>query len=349
MKSSLLAVLITGAIACGARAQDDRIHLNNGTVVDGVRVTSWNVRDLKYAKGGNNDSVATDQIAKVEVARFQDTFRRAIGNKDPDLMLTVAREQVEAKNELLAQLGLHRAAILFFDQGKAAEAVAALEELQKVMPEAGLVPEVYRQKFEYYIGQGSNGARSAATVAKKYLDDALGKAWPPGFALEAEFFAAMAERMGGGNPKEYEAKLRSIISKATGNDATIANRANVQLAHSLRESKDAVGARKIYEDLANKNGVDVNSRAGAYLGLGLLSLEAGGADKEANRAALLLFLRVRLETKEAWPSLQAEALYHAIVAADKWRGDNYQYVMARCRGVLFNEFGGSEWAQRAKR
>ena len=129
-------------------------------------------------------------------------------------------------------------------------------------------PEVHRQKFEFYIGQGANGARSAATVAKKYLDDALGKAWPPGCALEAEFFVAMAERIGGGSPKDYEAKLRAIISKATGNDATIANRANVQLAHSLRESKDAAGARKIYEDLANKNGVVASAADGLGMGIG---------------------------------------------------------------------------------
>ena len=62
----------------------------------------------------------------------------------------------------------------------------------------------------------------------------------------------------------------------------------------------------------------------------------------------MTFLRVRLETKDAWASLQADALYHAILAADKWRGSEYQTIMARCRGVLFSEFAGSEWAERAK-
>ena len=65
--------------------------------------------------------------------------------------------------------------------------------------------------------------------------------------------------------------------------------------------------------------------------------------------ALLLFLRVRLETTDAWPSLQAEALYHAILAADKWRGPEYGLVMARCRRLLSEEFRETEWAEKAKR
>ncbi|MCA8964085.1 MAG: hypothetical protein H6838_04040 [Planctomycetes bacterium] len=348
MKSSLLAVLTAGTLALSVSAQEDRISLNNGTVIDGVRVTSFDVRELKYSKGGSSESVSSDRVAKLELGKFSDVYRRALGNRDPDLLLTMAREQVKAKNDLLGMAGLHRAGTMFLDQGKAAEGVSALEEMQKAYPEGGLVPEVFRQKFEYYLGQGAKGAGNAGKVAKAYVDTAQGNAWPSGFSLEGDFFGAMAERMAGGDPKEYQSKLRAISSNAATNSPTIANRASVQLAHSLRETKDADGARKIYEDLASKNGVDVNSRAGAYLGLGLLLLDEGVANKEANRAALLMFLRVRLETRDAWPSLQAEALYNAILAADKWRGNEYGYIMARCRGVLFNEFGSTEWAQRAK-
>lgn len=348
MKSSLLAVLVAGSLALSVSAQEDRIHLTNGTAIDGVRVTSFDVRELKYAKGGASEAVASDQVAKIELAKFSDTFRRAVGGRDPDLLLTMAREQEKSGNALLAAAGLHRAGIMFLDADKAAEGVSALEELQKSFPESGYVPEVFRQKFEYYIGLGSKGAGNAAKVAKAYQDVAMGSAWPSGFALEGEFFTALAERLGGADPKEFQNKLRTISSKASNSSPTIANRASVQLAHSLRETKDAAGARKIYEDLATKSGVDVNSRAGAYLGLGLLLLDEGAANKEANRAALLMFLRVRLETREAWSSLQAEALYNAILAADRWRGNEYQYIMARCRGTLFNEFGSSDWAQRAK-
>jgi hypothetical protein len=187
------------------------------------------------------------------------------------------------------------------------------------------------------------------TVAKKYQAAAVGGAWPAGLAVEAEFFLALAERVGGGNPTEYQNRLRSVIGKAGGTNRTIQNRANVQLAHSLRDQNDKPGARKIYEDMVGREGVDDSSRAGALIGLGMLQLEeATTEDREPARKALLNFLRVRFETRDAWPSLQAEALYHAILAADKWRGSEYQTIMARCRGTLFNEYAGSEWEQRAK-
>lgn len=345
MKSRLFAATLSALWALPAAAQDDRVYLANGTVVEGVRVTNWDIRSLTYSKGGNQ-TVPTDQVVKVEVAKFKDAYRR--GLRDADLMLTIARDQLKEKNLLLAQLGFVGASAQFFDSDRAPQAVAALDELQKAMPEAGVVPEVHRQKFEYYMGLGSKGAANAKKVAEKYRQEATGGAWPAGFVVEAEFFDAMAERAGGGNPKDFQTKLRAVIGKA-GSNPVVANRANVQLAHSLREAKDADGARRLYADIAERDGVDTNSRAGALLGLGMLALDqAGGGDKEAAREAMTNFLRVRLETKDAWPSLQAEALYHAILAADKWRGSEYQSVMARCRGVLFSEFPTSEWTERAR-
>ncbi|MBL8729527.1 MAG: hypothetical protein JNM25_13925 [Planctomycetes bacterium] len=346
MKSRLLAASLSALWALPATAQEDRVILANGTTVDGVRVVSFDIRELRYTKGPSNESVSTDQVVKVELGKFKDVYRR--GLRDPDMMLTVAREQLKDKNLLLAQLGMVGAAAQFFDSDGAPQAVSALDELQKAIPEAGVLPEVFRQKFEYYMGLGAKGAASAKKVAERYRFEATGGAWPQGLVVEAEFFEALAERVNGGSPADFQAKLRSVIGKAS-SSPVVANRANVQLAHSLREAKDFEGARRIYEDLANRDGIDSSTRAGAYIGLGMLLLDkAGGGDKDAAREALMMFLRVRLQTKDAWPSLQAEALYHAILAADKWRGSEYQTIMARCRGVLFSEFAGSEWAERAK-
>jgi hypothetical protein len=58
---------------------------------------------------------------------------------------------------------------------------------------------------------------------------------------------------------------------------------------------------------------------------------------------------VRLETRDAWPALHAEALYRAILAADKWRGPEFAYIMGRCRAVLLTDFRNSEWAEQLRR
>lgn len=340
--ASLLAVALS---VTGAGAQEDVITLHSGTVINGVRVTAFDIRNLRYTKGNANEMVPSDQIAKVDLRRFADVYRR--GLRDPDLMLTVARERLADKDLLLAQFGFVGAAAQFFDANEPAKAVGALDELQKGIPEAGLLPEIHRQKFEYYMGLGAKGAANAAAVAKKYQADATGGAWPNGFAIEADFFLVLAERR---DPKDFQSRLRSVVQKAGGTMPLVANRANVELAHSLRETKDNEGARRIYEEIIAKDNADASARAGAYLGLGRILLETASAgDKDAFKKAMLLFLRVRLETKDCWPALQAEALYHAMLAAQKWQGPEFGLVIARCRSLLQNEFRDSEWAERARR
>ena len=342
MTSRFLAVSLLAALVAVPAFAQDRVTLLNGTVMSDGRVKSFDVRKLVFTKGGNDETVATDQVGKVELGKFRDVFAR--GLRDAGIMLTMAKEQLTEKNPLLAQFAFVSAASQYFDDDKPAEGVAALDEMAKGIPEAGLLPEVYRQKFEYYMGTGK-GARDAAAVAKKYASDALSGAWPGGLAIEAEFFGILAER---GQPKDFQAKLRTIASKAGGNNPMVASRANVELANSLRESKDVDGAGKLYDEVLRKEGADQSARAGALLGLGKITYEAAGTDKENFKKALLMFLRVRLETKDAWPSLQSEALYYASLAAAKWGGAEAGLINARCRNILFSEFGGSEFAQRAK-
>jgi hypothetical protein len=336
--------LVAAVMAVAAAAQADRIYLVDGKVLDDVRVKSFDVRNLEYTKGGNSESVATDRVARVELGQFKEVYAR--GLRDADLMLTIAREQLAAGNTLMAQMGFVGAAARFFDSDRPPQAVDALNELQKELPEAGVLPEVYRQKFEYYMGIGPQGANNAQTVAKKYENDAIGGAWPAGFATEASFFQVLSAPA---NAPEFQTKLRDIVNRARGNSPVVANRANIELAHSLRASGDADGAKRIYEDILQKDGVDASSRAGAYLGLGIIQFDTAGGDKEQCKEALLNYLRVRLETRDAWPALHAEALYRAILAADKWRGPEYAYIMSRCRAVLLSDFRNTEWAEQLRR
>ena len=168
--------------------------------------------------------------------------------------------------------------------------------------------------------------------------------WPDAFAIEASFFQALSEKS---SPADFQKKLTGLVSRARSANPVVASRANIELAHSMRKTGKADDARRIYDDIVKKDSVDDSARAGAYLGLGLLDLEGEGG-KEAAKQALLMFLRVRLETRDAWPSLQAEALYHASQAAIKWQGPEYRYIVGRCRGVLFADFPNSEWAKLAK-
>lgn len=338
LAASLIALVTVNAVT----AQSDKIHLLDGTVVTGAKVVEYTVRNLRYKRSGSTESVSSDQVAKLELGAFKKVFAR--GDRDPGMMLTLSREQLAAKNAVLSQMGFVAAAGLFFDQDSPAEAVATLNELQKAFPEGGTVPDVYRLKFEYYIGTGQKGISSALKVAKKYENDAIGGAWPSGFLVQANFFQALAEQS---SPADYQSKLRSIVTSARSSNLVVSNRANIELAHSLRKDKKFDEAKRIYDNIAKKDSADDTSRAGAYLGLGGILMETG--TKEEAKQALLYFLRVRLETRDAWPSLQAEALFSSIAAARKWGGPEYLYIIGRCRGVLFSEFKNSSWTQQLKR
>lgn len=340
MTSKILAASLSALlVAAAATAQSDKIHLVNGTVIEKCKVTDYGIRNVRYKRGSGTESVETDKLAKLDLGGFKSVYAR--GLNDPAMMLTLAREQVKAKEAVMAQVGFVGAANGFLDQGDPAQAVATLNEMAKAFPEGGALADVYRLKFEYYMGAGS---RDALTVAKKYEQDAIGGAWPDGFAIEASFFQALSEKSA---PADFQRKLKAIINRARGANPVVAGRANIELAHSMRKSGGADDAKRIYEDIVNKDGVDDSARAGAYLGLGLIDLEGEGG-QEAAKQALLMFLRVRLVTKDAWPSLQAEALYHASQAARKWKGPEYIYIVGRCRGLLFNEYPNSEWAKLAK-
>ena len=336
------ACLIALACATTAPAQSDKVYLLDGTVVKGVKVTEFSIRSLRYRRAGATESVESDQVAKIELGKFNKTYAR--GLRDAGLMLTLAREELADGPSVMAQLGFIAAGSGFLDEGSPAEAMSALNELQKAMPEAGSIADVYRLKFEYYINAGPKSASSALTVAKKYESDAIGGAWPNGFSVEAMFFQAMASNL---SPEDFQTKLRSIISSSRSTNIVVANRANIQLANSLLQTNAIDEAKRIYENIAKSTNVDDTSLAGAYLGLGRI-LFSQGEDKEKAKEALLMFLRVRLETRDAWPSLHAEALYNCILAARQWKGPEYARVMARCRRVLYAEFPNSEWAQRAR-
>ena len=335
----LVAASFALTFVAAATAQSDKIYLVDGTVVEECKITDYGVRTVRYKRGSSTESVETDRVSKVKLAKFDSVYAR--GLRDADMMLTLAREQLKAKASVMAQLGFVSAANQFFDQGNASQAVASLNEVSKAFPEGAAQPDVFRLKFEYYMSVGS---RDALTVAKRYEQQAIGGAWPDGFAVEAAFFQALSEKS---SPEDFQRKLKSIASRARNANPTVAGRANIELAHSMRKTGSVDEARRIYDGIAKKESVDDIARAGAYLGLGLIEFEGTGG-KDAAKQALLMFLRVRLETTEAWPSLQAEALYYAAQAARKWQGPEYRYIVGRCRGILFNEYPNSEWAKLAK-
>ncbi|MGE3171571.1 MAG: hypothetical protein AB7O97_03030 [Planctomycetota bacterium] len=348
---ALQASLPTLLVCALASAQGDTVTMANGTVVDGASVKSYTVRELKYTKGGKSETVAGDQVAGIDLERYRDVYKRSIANRDAALMLTESRNQLEKqKDELMAQVGYVECAKLFYSAGDASSGGQVLEELQQKLPDAGLIPETYRLKFDSYMGRGdASGYQNAGIVAKKYATEATTNAWPMGFMLEGEFFVAVADQAAGGDAQQFQTKMRDVASRAGSTYPNLAARANVQLGHSLRLNGNLDGARQLYQGVLDNKAASDETRAGAWLGLGHLAMARGdAANRDPYREALLAFLRVKVETRNSSESLQAEALYNGMLAAEKWGGEDFRLIQGRCRYLLLNNYANSEWAARAR-
>ena len=94
--------------------------------------------------------------------------------------------------------------------------------------------------------------------------------------------------------------------------------------------------------------MDQPTLAGGYLGLGHIAMKAAAdsRDKEGFYKALLYFLRVYVETKEAWGSQRAEALHFGSQCAKQWGGERSNYMASKLNWLLEQNYPGSEWVNK---
>ena len=175
-------------------------------------------------------------------------------------------------------------------------------------------------------------AGDAKSAADKYYQAATSNGWPQAYAHEAQYFQIMAQKVGGTLQGDaLQGQLRNLISTLSSTSVGINTRCNVQLADSMREGGDTTGAGKIYEGIAKRDDVDDPSRAGAYLGLGHIAMAAATpAEKDGYYDAMLYFLRVYVETKNAHHGQVGEALENAATCAEQWGGEG----SSRIKGLL---------------
>lgn len=338
-------------IAASLAAQGDQITWTDGTTTENCRITQFTVFEIKFTARGNNESRSSDQVAHIEWEKLDEWYRRATGaplSEAPGEFLNEAKKRLAKKDTLVAQIGYERMARLYLQNGQVVDAVNALQELFDQIPDSGYAPELFRVKLEYYLSQGKDGAKNAASAANTYRETATTKAWPKGFSLEASFYEVMAEAVGGGlQPAELERKLRNVLNSAEGVAAGVARRAKLQIARTLLLQDKLDEAGKLYDDLAGSRGLDPNSQARMWIDMGQIKFKRAGAeDKETFRKALLLFLRAYLDVPEAADELRAEGAFYAAAAAEKWAGPDARLIQGRMRAILRRDFAETSWAKR---
>lgn len=348
LRTTVRSITAALAIAGAVSAQKDRIVLTDGSAIDGVQVTSFDLRNVEFKRRGASESKSTDQVASLEVQKVKDAYRRAyssIGsNEAPGNFLQEAERQSDA---FLKQFGYQEAAKLFIKNGQYSEAFQVLEELASKCPDSGFLPMVHQVKLDYYLAQGKAKAGDASSVAKRYSLAASTQGYPQGFILESRFYETMAQAAAGGlTPDRLRSALRSIQNEA-GAYPNVSNRCRVQIAETLRAENKIDEARSEFEDLLERDGISQAVLAQAWLGLGNCQFAAGTpSNREPFRDALLSFLRIIVEADGADPATVAEALYMGGQAADKWGGEDAGRMGRVLRGRLKRDYPDSEFARR---
>lgn len=332
---SLLSILAAPTVLA---AQKDVIFLTDGTVIRNVKVTSWTAKEIKFKTKGSFDVRPSYMVKDALVKKIREALLRA--EDDPGILITEA--ETHKADALISSYALHKAAMLFLEDGKTSDMIAALEKIDTDFPESPFAPEYYRWKIKYYLGRKKPDHKSAATVAVKYGDASRTRSWAQAYQHDSEYWEKLIEGAAGKvQPSTFTANMRNIVSKSSSVAPFVAHAAAVEVADTYRKLQKYDEAKKEYATLQDIKGLSADVRARMYLGLGYISLEDAisakkeTARKDAYHEAYKNFLRVYLNAKEADANFVAEGLYNAAKACEQWNELSSCRAMAgRLRGRL---------------
>lgn len=343
MNTAKLALLVS-ALAAPVLAQDgegpqDSITWVDGTKLNNTRVQSFSLKEIKFVGKSGVESKPAEQVASIRRAKSREEFKAGYGNNNPTDFVTAAKK-IAKSNPEIAQDGYIEAARLLLSTGKeddAKEAFAVLSELAEVVPTTGYMADVYRLRIDYYLSGSADEAKNAFTAAENYEKQATTQAWPDHYLNDAAYYKVIAKAAGGKTaPAALLTDLKGLLVKS---EATplVANKINAQIGHCLLKDKKLDDAKKIFESLIDKAGVERQTLGMALLGLGHVFLEMGDPTKlDPYRHALLTFLKVWAETPEAGNEIVAEALYFAAEAARKSQEKDAGTIVGRLESMLRN-------------
>lgn len=334
-----LSTLLLSLVIAPLSAQEDRIHWTNGSVTERVTVTDYNLREIKYRKGGRVETAESDKVADLFVKKVRDKYSQAFGASSSEKPATFLQYAERYKDDaFLAQFGYVEAIHLFEKAGDSGSMFSALDEMAKRYPDSGFLTMSFVTKIHYYLGLGKS--TDAAKVALRYKNTATGQGYLAGYMLEAEFYETLTLGLTGELPQsQVRGVMERIFSDADPDYPIIASRARLQIADSLRGEGKLDQAKRAYEAILDQDNLGARIRGGAWLGLGHISFAAGNpADREPYGKALKQFLRVYLANHDAAPAVVAESLEFGAKAAEKWGGTDSTRISKRLQRTLAQEF-----------
>jgi tetratricopeptide (TPR) repeat protein len=322
-----------------ALVAQDKIYWTDGTVEDKTRVSSFTVNQVEFRGKNGPDAKPANLVEDIELAKVKDEYARAIGaslDERAGTFLDIAK-RLKDSDPFLAQFGYWEAAKFLREQGEPEQAILALDQLRKDLPNSGFVREYYRYKLEYYMGRDK--LSDASTVADQYSLDAQTKGFPKGYVVESSYYKTLIDaRKDQSSPATLRDGMQRILQSAAGMPALRA-RIQLQIANTYRYEDALDQAEEGYREIAESDSVPADALAGAHVGIGHVLLKRGD-----NRAAMLSFLRAYMLYEDA-PGYAPEALHYGAVAAKGWDGPDARLIQRRLLGRLKRDYPESEFAK----
>ena len=328
----------------------DTITWIDGTKLEGTRVQSFNVKEIKFTGKSGVEIKPAELVASLRREKARDVFKAGFGNNSAPDFLTAARKIVKSDPEI-AQDGFFEAARILLSSGKeddANEAFNVLKELAEAIPTTGYMGEVYRMRIDYYLAGGAEDAKNAIGAAEAYEKQATTLAWSDHYINDAAFYKAMAKATGGKvAPAALLTELKGLAIKSESTPVVL-NKVNAQIGHCQLQEKKLEDAKKTFETLVDKSGVDRQTLGTALVGLGHVYLEMGDPTKrDPYRQALLIFLRTWAEASDSGNELVAEALYFGAEAARRWGEKDAALMAGRLESMLRTnkDYSDTRWGK----
>lgn len=365
MKSSFKILLpLTLALPVLAQpisAQTDTIHLINGDKIEKVRVENYDYMKVTFKSGRISETKDRELVARIDfgqktVRKLFDIARKQTASEeynDAYVSWLEAADKAEKSKRLMpfAQVALYKAFEIAKRVGESGDRMKIIGRLEKTNDgKSAYLPQIWAFKLDVTRDTAGNDRaklENYKALCKDYANFVGEKGLGNRYKLEAQLYSIDARtRLVELKPADAKAELERILPQVESSYPDLAGRINLSIALSVLAGGKFDEAKKLFSSIIDSRAADGSTKAQALVGRGHTWLRRSGVSPEQARSALLDYMRVAILHEEAGTEIVGEALYHAVLAYDRWNGVDKDMAKRRLRTRLKLNYADSSWADK---
>lgn len=348
-------------VAPAAWSQTDTIYLTNGDKIERVKVEAYDYEKVSYKAGRVDESKPRGTVLRIDfgqpsVAKLFEDARQKTNAEDYPEAYTAwgdAAEKAEKSKTLepFAQVALFEAFKIAQLVGEAGDINNVLDRLEKTNDgKTAYWPQIWEYRLTKARDAAGNDRAKLETYkdgVKQYEAFVGERGLGDRYKHEAQLFSIDARlRLVEIKPEEAKAELERVLSQVESDFPDLANRIHLALANAVLQTSKYDEAKQLFTSIVDSKAADEATRAAALVGRGHTWLRRDGLTPEQARNALVDYMRVAILHESVGDEIVGEALYHAVMAYDRWNGVDKETAKRRLRSRLKLDYAKSSWASK---